>query len=192
MARDPELGIFDPCCDPVHDVRGVGLRHAQPDPVPLADEGERLPVGRAQFGKQNPIAVACGAREQRPQQSRSRGGHRDRPHRPPSRNARTRAIVRGRGSRPPAQVEDKTRVANSLAAETGWSDVAPAYEFLYFSKQMHLVVLRMILTTRLRLFPNAIPTCLAIIYLANTLLIRYRGRTGEILDVRSLSPLLPR
>jgi len=43
---------------------------------------------------------------------------------------------------PSPQVENKTRVANSLAAETSWSDVAPAYEFLYFSKQMHLVVLR--------------------------------------------------
>ena len=63
------------------------------------------------------------------------------------------------GIAPVPQVEDETRVAQGFPAETGWSDVAPAQEFLDFSKQMHMPFLTL---SRLgaSVFSNAIPTCL--------------------------------
>src|SRR5262245_15666421 len=80
------------------------------------------------------------------------------------------------GSRPRiasiSQVKDETRVAQDFPTKTSWSDVAPTQEFLDFSNQMHVPFLTL---WRLgaRVSSNVIPTCLAIIYLANTIGLGY-------------------
>src|SRR6478672_4365692 len=48
---------------------------AELDFMPLADEGQRLPVYRSDFGKQNPITGDCGAIENRAQQPGGCAGH---------------------------------------------------------------------------------------------------------------------
>jgi hypothetical protein len=66
-----------------------------------------------------------------------------------------------------SKIEDKTRIPNGFSSKTGWSDIAAAQEFLYFSQQMHVPFPHQLNRLGDVLCSNAIPTCLAIIYLAN-------------------------
>ena len=80
--------------------RRVRFYDPKRDDMAFSSECQRLPVDRADFAKQYPIAVLARSGEQGTDQPRSGTGERKALHRAASRKARTRRTVSGLGSRP--------------------------------------------------------------------------------------------
>ena len=137
-----------------------GRRDAQVELVAFADERQRLPVDRPHIGKQNPIPRDLGASDQRAQQRRGGGRHRDFHH---VRRLQIGADPRdclGTRIAAVAKIEDETRIANRFSAESGRSHVTLAKKFFYLSEQMHGVIPYSLMRLGGSFLPNAIPTCL--------------------------------
>jgi len=59
-----------------------------------------------------------------------------------------------------AQIENKSRISNSFAAESGWSGFILAEKFFDLSEQMHDVLSFSLKRLGWPFHPNAFPTCL--------------------------------
>lgn len=117
------------------DDRGcIGSGDAQLNFMALADESQRLPVDRLEFGEQDPAPLDAGAVEQRAQK-RSGGGatwpvsslHRLQIGQHPFDGGRPRFAAI-------AQVEHESRISHRVSAKSGRGDVARPKIFLDVSK----------------------------------------------------------
>ena len=69
QTRNAELGIFEPGAHPLRSIGRIQPGDSKSDLVTLPGECQRLPVDRFDVGKENPISLHSGARDERSDQS---------------------------------------------------------------------------------------------------------------------------